>query len=54
MERYESVRTSTSKVPNGPNSLAVYSCAFAAVLNEVESVEVPSGAALAYCDVKVD
>ena len=50
MDMHDNARTSTSKVPNDPYSLAVYSCAFAAVLNEVESVAAPSRAALAYCD----
>ena len=45
---YESVLTSTSEVPNDPYSLAVYSCVFAAALNEVERVAAPRGAALAY------
>ena len=45
---YESALTSTSEVLNDPYSLAVYSCVLAPVLNEVERVAAPSGAALAY------
>ena len=45
---YESLLTSTSDVPDDPYSFAVYSWVLAAVLNEVERVAAPSGAALAY------
>ena len=61
---YESALTSTSDVPNGPYSFAVYSWVLAAVLNEVERVAAPSGAALAYppgprdaaggCEARID
>jgi len=45
---YDSVLISTSEVPNCPYSLAVYSCVFAAALNEVEGVATTRGAALVY------